>query len=411
MFRRFLSLSLTLALALSVVCGIPASAAAGSSSADPGVSQELPLPDSQPVPGDGTQTGETVDTPVVPEPEPEPEPEPAPQAVPAVAGVLPTLPVFAVSGTPVPLPPPDTFNLKINIAGDVMIAAYKNITKADNFNDYANKKDPSYFLSKVKPIFEKDDLTVVNLENVLTDKNLKEVGKNHSPAYWYRSRTSNTRILTSSSVEAVSLANNHTGDYGEQGRKDTIAAVEKAGLMWGNDSNTMYYEKNGYRVAIICSGLWGEYQADAICKRIQAATPYSDFQIVFYHGGTERVHSPEQWRIRASRKLVDAGADLVIGNHPHVIQPMETYKGVDIVYSMGNFCFGDEKRAENRTIIYSLNLKIQARDGKLLQKSAEIIPCYVYTAATNNYCPAPITNAAEKQRVLDFMNWKRSSPL
>ncbi len=371
MFRRLLSLAMLLALTLGI-CGVPAGAAAAD------VPQETGAPELR--------------------------------QVPAVPGVLPRLPVAAVAGTPVPLEPA-TFELKISIAGDVMIAAYKNQTKAGNFNDYANRKDPSYFLSKVKPIFAGDDLTVVNLENVLTDRNLTEVKKNHSPAYWYRSRTANTRILTSSSVEAVSLANNHTGDYGEQGRLDTIAAVQNAGLRWGNDSNTMIYEKNGYRVAIICNGLWNEKQADAICRRLREAESRSDFQIVFYHGGTERVHSPEEWRVRASRKLVDAGADLVIGNHPHVIQPRETYKGVDIVYSMGNFCFGDEKRAENRTIIYSLDLKIRREDHTLVKKSGEIIPCYVYTAATNNYCPAPISNGAEKQRVLDFMNGRRASPL
>lgn len=305
---------------------------------------------------------------------------------------------------------PKTFDLTINIAGDVMVAAYKGITKPGNFGDYMAKKDPSYFLGNVKHIFEADDLTIVNLENVLTNKALREVDKGHTPAYWYRAPTSNTRILTTASVEAVSLANNHTGDYGEQGRVDTIAAVEAAGLLYGTNDRTFYYEKNGYTVAVICHGLWGEYQADAIVKRIRAAEKVSDFQIVFYHGGTERVHTPEPWRVRASRKLVDNGADLVIGNHPHVIQPRETYKGVDIVYSMGNFCFGDEKRAENRTIIYNLRLTI-GRDGRLVSKSAEIIPCYVYTGATNTFDPAVIQDPAAKQRVLDFMDGKRSSPL
>ena len=305
---------------------------------------------------------------------------------------------------------PKNYEITINIAGDVEIAAYKGYVAKNNFADYANKKDPSYFLAGVQQYFANDDLTVVNLENVLTDRPLSAIGKGPGPAYWYKAPTSNMRILTAGSVEAVSLANNHTGDYGEAGRQDTIAAVQAYGVEYGNDSRTFYYEKNGYTVAFICNGMWGEYQANTIIKLIQEASKYSDFQVVFYHGGTERVHAPEQWRVRASHALVDAGADLVIGNHPHVIQPRENYNGVDIIYSMGNFCFGDERRAENRTIIYNLKLTVD-KDGNLVSKVGTIVPCYVYTGNYNYFDPTVIEDPATKQRVLDFMNWKRSSPL
>ena len=300
-------------------------------------------------------------------------------------------------------------NLKITFTGDVLLASYKNQTTSGSFNEYAKNKDATYFLQNVCDIFLNDDLTIVNLENVLTDSNLKEVQKDHNPAYWFRSKTSNTNILTSSGVEAVSLANNHVGDYGSQGRKDTIAAVEKAGLLYGNNDKTFYFEKEGFRVAIICHGLWSEWQANDIIARIKEAEKDSDFQIVYYHGGKEGTHSPEDWKIRASRKLVDNGADLVIGNHPHVLQPMENYNGVDIVYSMGNFCFGGNRRPENRTIIYQINLVIE--DGKLVSKSSEIIPCYVYTGDSNNYCPKIIEDENIKQKVIDFMNWKIKSPI
>ena len=260
---------------------------------------------------------------------------------------------------------PPTFDFTVTFTGDVMIASYKNQTTAGSFNEYSGNKEPTYFLEKVYPIFAEDDYTIVNLENVLTDSALKEVAKDHNPAYWYRSKTSNTNILTSSSVECVSLANNHYGDYGNQGRKDTVAAVENAGLLYGHNDKTFYIEKNGYKIAVICHGLWGEWQADAIISRIKEAETQSDFQIVYYHGGKERIHSPEEWKIRASRKLVDNGADLVVGNHPHVLQPMETYNGVDIIYSMGNFCFGGSKRPENRTIIYQFTLTINT-EGEIV---------------------------------------------
>lgn len=305
---------------------------------------------------------------------------------------------------------PQNFDFTVTFTGDMLLASYMNQTKSGNFNDYVNNNPASYFLEKVKPVFEEDDYTVVNLETVLSDKKLSPVGKNHSPAYWYYSKTSNTDILTTSSVEAVSLANNHTGDYGNQGRVDTVEAVEAAGLLYGNNDKTFYIEKNGFRIAVICHGLWYEGQENDIIKRIKAAEEESDFQVVFYHGGTERIHAPEQWKIRASRKLVDNGADLVVGNHPHVLQPMENYNGVDILYSLGNFCFGDGKRFENRTIIYQLKLTI-SNDGIIENYENNIIPCYCYTAETNNYQPGIIEDEAEKQRVIDFLNWEADSPL
>ena len=107
---------------------------------------------------------------------------------------------------------------------------------------------------------------------------------------------------------------------------------------------------------------------------------------------------------------MDAGADLVIGNHPHVLQPMEMYNGVRIIYSLGNFCFGGSRSPENRTVMYTLQLTIN-KDGNTVEEVTDnIIPCYVYTGSTNNWQPAPIADETEKQNVIDFMNWKRETP-
>jgi poly-gamma-glutamate synthesis protein (capsule biosynthesis protein) len=305
---------------------------------------------------------------------------------------------------------PPTFNIKMTFAGDAMISCYKDQTTSGSFNEYTDKKPPTYFLEKVEHIFKEDDITLVNLENVLSDNKLKEVTKDHNPAYWFKAKTSNTNILTSSGVEAVSLANNHFGDYGQQGKIDTIAAVEKAGLLYGNNDKTFYYEKNGYKIAFICHGLWGEYQADAIIKKVKEAEKESDYQVVFFHGGTEKIHKPEDWKIRAAHKMVDNGADLVIGGHPHVLQPMETYNGVDIVYSLGNFCYGGSRKPENRTVIYQMDLTIN-NDGKLVSSESNLIPCYVYTGSVNNYQPTPVEDPVIKQKILDFMDWKVNSPV
>ena len=318
----------------------------------------------------------------------------------------------SADGITAPEPPPvETFEVKLSFAGDTLLAAFKDETKYYNFNDFANKYPPTYFLEKVKPVFEADDFTVVNLENVFTDRDLTETEKDYSPAYWYKSRTSNVEILTSSGVEAVSLVNNHTEDYGPEGFADTLNTVKNAGLSYGTAAETMYLEKNGFTVAVICTGLWSGYQTAYVQARLDAAKEHSDYQIVFFHGGTELIHRPEEWKREACRALADGGADLVIGSHPHILQPMETYNGVDILYSLGNFCFGDWYKPENRTVIYQTTLTVNAETVELMESRSELIPCYVHTGERNNYQPAVIENEDEREQVLAFMRGDSESPL
>ena len=191
----------------------------------------------------------------------------------------------------------NNFNIKLTFVGDTMLASLKDITTPGSFNEYANTKEPSYFLSKVSKIFKNDDFTIVNLENVLTDKPLPETNKNTEPAYWYKSKTDNIKILSSSSVEGVSVSNNHTFDYGEEGKNDTINTIINANMEYGDYNHIMYFTKNNYKVAIICKGLWIESQTNEIIKLIKEAEKNSDYQIVFFHGGKERIHTPEEWKI------------------------------------------------------------------------------------------------------------------
>ncbi len=366
MVKRLLGLILVFSLLLCCACSRS------------GQSESLPA-------GSQSGTGETAAVPETTGPAAEPGPE-------------------AYAKEPPELEP---FSITVNIAGDCLLASYKGGQTA--FKNTLDQNPPEYFLEGVRWVFEQDDLSIVNLECVLTDRNLTECYK-EGTAYWYKGSTSNTSILTCSSVEAVSLANNHTGDYGIEGQMDTIAAVEDADLLWGNEDKTMYWEKDGFVIAVVCCGLWGSFQTDGVVSRIQEASASSDFQIVYYHGGAERIHTPEEWKKQASRQLVDAGADLVIGNHPHVLQPMENYNGVDIVYSLGNFCFGDEMHAENRTVIYQLNLTVNSR-GEVLEKTGTVIPCYVYTASMNNFHPTVIEDPEDRQIVLDFMYGNADSPV
>ncbi len=305
-------------------------------------------------------------------------------------------------------PADGSFTIDLSIVGDCLLATHKGQTYKGSFSWYAARQEPAYFFEKVYDIFSADDFTIVNLENVLTDRPLKEKEKSTDPAYWFKAPAANAGILAQNSVEAVSLANNHTGDYGEAGRRDTARAVEAAGLPYGTNDETVYLEKNGFTIALICHGLWNEGQASQIIRRLNEAAENSDYQIVFFHGGKEGTHDVEDWKQRACRRLADAGADLVVGCHPHVLQPMEVYNGVNIVYSLGNFCYGGNRRPENRTVICRAVLTVEG--GQLADEAVEFIPCYVYTGNTNNWQPAPITDEAERQKVLAFMEGREKLP-
>lgn len=304
----------------------------------------------------------------------------------------------------------ETFDITLSFVGDMILATNKDTYYSGALRDYATTHDPSYFLEKVRHIFEADDFTIANVENVFSDRQLEPVYKDYSPAFWFTAPTSNINILSGSGVEGAMIANNHIRDYGEEGYQDTIQAITNAGMLYGDASRIMYFEKGGYVISVICSGLWGEYQANNIINLIKTAEQHSHYQVVIFHGGTEKIHEPEEWKRRAARKLVDNGADLVVGGHPHVLQPREVYNGVEIVYSIGNFCYGGHRYPENRTVIYQMSLTI-GKDLTLKSSASNIIPCYVYTGSINNFQPAIVDDPIIKQRILDFMDGKISSPV
>lgn len=301
--------------------------------------------------------------------------------------------------------PPLITKITMSFVGDCMLATDRGGEYVGSFNLLAKQVEPTYFLENFIELFEDDDWTVANLENVFTDDPaIQTKAKNHSPAYWYKSGTENTAILTESSVEVVSIANNHSEDYGKKGYSDTRDALDGAGVIWGDNDNIIVLEKDGYKIALYCCTFYYSGYDTIISKKL--AEVDADYKIVYFHGGTERVHEPDQWKAIGSRRMIDNGADLVIGGHPHVLQPVEIYKGKTIIHSLGNFCFGGSRNEENRTMVYRLYLTII--DGELTEVSDEIIPCYLYSDA---YKPAIITDETDYEAVMAFLRGETDSPM
>ncbi len=261
----------------------------------------------------------------------------------------------------------------------------------------------TYFFDEVRYIFEQDDFTLANCEGVLTDREDLPMRDKGGPGYWFRSAAKNANIFAVSSIEKVSIDNNHSHDYLEEGFEDTKKALDAAGIDWGYKEKILYYEKEGFKIAIVCTSCYGdEYEVEDTLTWLEDAKKNSDYQIVYMHGGSEGVFEPDYWKIDAMHRFVDAGADLVIGHHPHVLQPKEVYNGVTIIYSLGNFCFGGNDYPNRYTAIYKYILTIKGKE--ILDQSDLFIPCYVFTGGYNNWQPDVIEDEEDKQMVIDFMN-------
>ncbi len=304
----------------------------------------------------------------------------------------------------------DKISMKLSFIGDSELASFKGEKYSGNFQDLLDTHDYNYPFKNVIDIFKEDDFTIANGENVFTDNNLSPTPKNYSPAYWYYTKAKYAYVYKESSIEVVSIMNNHTDDYGYQGYLDTKEALKKAQVTYGAEEPVIL-EKNGFKVGLICSNLFLDFQGTEIISKIKNLKDKVNYIIVYFHGGTEYLFSPPENIKNHAHSFVDAGADLVIGAHPHVLQPVEKYKDKTIVYSLGSFLFGSTTTILNRTIIYQINLEYSLKD-KTIVTSDNIIPCYLYSATEGyeRWLPGVITDETEKQQVLDFMNGLRAEP-
>ncbi len=308
---------------------------------------------------------------------------------------------------------PDDFEINLTFAGDCCLSSNLEDRSEGSMLWYIYNYPSTYFFEKVKPFFENDDLTIVNCECAISDRAVGARDKGDDSGYWFKAPTRAANAFVDGSVEAVSLSNNHANDYGEECMQDTKNALDDVDIQWGLRDNIIYYEKNGFTIAIVCVSFYSYYEVGVYClPYLTEAVQNSDYQIVFFHGGTEGIYTPNDWKVQGCHAMIDAGADLVIGSHPHVLQPKETYNGVDIIYSLGNFCFGGNNNPENRTLIYKYKLNLHRQDSgiELVGSEDEMIPCYVYTGDRNNWQPAPIEDGETAARVIQFMNGELSSP-
>ncbi len=295
---------------------------------------------------------------------------------------------------------PEKKTISVVLVGDIMLnRGVEYMMKTEGNGDFR------FPFSKIAKDLKKADILFGNLEGPISDKGTKA-----GSIYSFRAEPKVIEGLTFAGFDVISLANNHAFDYGREALEDTFLKLKTAGVDYvggGFDENEAYSpvikEVNGTKIGFLAytnlepeswkatsenSGIaWvSEEDMEKIKENIKSAKEKVDILIVSLHAGEEYAAEPTQFQIEFSKAAIDAGADLVIGHHPHVVQKSEKYKDKWIFYSLGNFVF-DQSFSEET--MRGEILEILIKDGKV----NELIPKKI---KLNNYFQPEITTKEEQ---------------
>lgn len=233
---------------------------------------------------------------------------------------------------------PDKVSLTISSTGDCTLGTDENFSYSTSLNAYYESYGADYFFQNVRSIFQKDDLSIVNMEGTLTDETARE-----AKTFAFKAPAKYAAILSGSSIEAANLANNHSHDYGKKSYTDTISALDDAGIASFGYNRVKIFKVKGIKVGVTGIYELADHQkrASQVKKNIKALKKAgAQIIIVNFHWGIEKQYTPDENQKALAHLAIDEGADLVIGHHPHVLEGIEKYNGKYICYSLGNFCFG-----------------------------------------------------------------------
>ncbi len=336
-----------------------------------------------------------------------PTPPPAPGSTP--------LPTATPLPTPEPVYQPDgSIEITLTAVGDVTIGRNVQHKGTSIFEKELKKQnnDPNFIFRNVKDIFESDDLTIANFEGVLADTYTIPSSKKNND-FLFLASPEYAQVLSNNGVEAVTMENNHIGDFGEDGINSTIAAMESAGVVWANKNHMAVYETQGIRIGMLAYQIVpplrsDEMQADAlqtqVASDIAKAKQTCNIVTVSFHWGKELDYTPRNEspyrQVTLGRAAIDAGADLVLGHHSHRINPIEKYNGKYIVYSLANCSFaGNNKPSDMCTFIFQCKFRI--RDGQIIDNPFRIIPCRISSRRDyNDFAITPYTETENIKTVI-----------
>ncbi len=301
---------------------------------------------------------------------------------------------------------PDEVNLLF--AGDVGLA--------EGYAIYESLKQrggeiTAAFNQETLDVMRNADIFMVNNEFTYTTRGVPTQDKQ----YTFRTNPDNVRYLFDMGVDIVSLANNHVYDYGEQSLIDTIDTLEKvempyvgAGMNIDEAVKPTYFIANDMRIAIVSAtqierqdnpdtrgatqdspGTFRCWYNDRVLEVISEARDCSDYVIAYIHWGTELQEQTDWAQDELAPKLAEAGADLIIGDHPHILQRLDYIGNVPVIYSLGNYWF-NSKLLDTGMLGVTLNT-----DGTV--KRVRFLP------AVQSDCRTNIANAGDWERIIGYM--------
>lgn len=253
--------------------------------------------------------------------------------------------------------------------GDVMMDSY--------IKDYIDDYGIDYPLSKVSHILKAADVSVINLETSVSTR-----GKTKKPkGYGFRSHPDTLGGLKNAGIDLVSLGNNHVFDFGEEAFYDTLENLNKYGIEYAGAGRNIreaerlvIIEKNGIKLGFAACNMiipWEGWSAsdnspgtasvlkgnyNRILNNINEYKKECDVLSILVHWGREYAKVPDEWQIELAHLMIDSGADIIVGQHPHVLQGIEIYKEKPIIYSTGNFVFLKNDDECGRTGIFKVTV-------------------------------------------------------
>ena len=304
--------------------------------------------------------------------------------------------------------------LLLSFVGDISIGdATQSRSQENSLTNVIIEKGYQWPLSLLSDYFKNDDYTFANLEVNLTTY---EVKRNKNIKYCMIGQPDFVNVLTEGGIDVVNTVNNHCFDFGERGYNDTLKTLDAAGL---NHFGTIYpgtknesdilgiADVKGIRIGMV--GMTYPQRSDLkrISDRIDKLKNEMHCQLVVVsmHWGREGYTSTlESTQTNFSRQLIDAGADVIWGHHPHVLQPTVFYKGKPIFFSTGNLIFGTMGEVDKNTGIFQLRYDISG--GEPVLASFSLVPCM--TGNRGDYRPFELTDEEERANCRNILIYKKT---
>jgi poly-gamma-glutamate capsule biosynthesis protein CapA/YwtB (metallophosphatase superfamily) len=274
---------------------------------------------------------------------------------------------------------------------EITIAAVGDLMLGGRTGPFLEQFGPDYPFLGVMPVLRQADVVAGNLESSISTRGAAVENKK----FTLRAAPIAAQALKSAGIRVVSLANNHSMDFGPLALEDTLAALDEnnilytgAGMDLDDARSPAIVKIKGKTLAFLSYSLTFPLEffasagqagtapgyADFVKADIEKVRPSADLVVVSFHWGAELMTAAKDYQIELGRQAIDWGADLVLGHHPHVLQEIEVYRGRLIAYSLGNFVFGSESNRTNTSMILLLTFR-----GNTLAK-VEVVPIDV-----NNY--------------------------